>query len=110
MIENESNKLLETSIYETVENQNGSYRVLLSCEKRGYKQEFTYADVANKILATMIVTESDGTTYTYTMDGKGNEPDHIVTMKLTKNGRTTTYSKGNFPFAQGYVTPPGFLQ
>ena len=106
----ETDKIIETSIYETVTDGNGSYRLMIMCERSGYKQEFTYADKANKILASMTVTESNGVTYTYVMDGNGNGVDNVVTMTLTINGSTKTYTKGNFPFANGYVSPPGFLQ
>ena len=105
----ETDKIIETSVYETVTDGNGSYRLMIMCERSGYKQEFTYADKANKILASMTVTESNGVVYTYTMDGAGNTSDNIVTMVLTVNGKTTTYTKGNFPFEKGYVTPPGFM-
>ena len=64
-------------------------------------QSFEYADFANGILSHMTVSEG-GKTYTWNMDGKGNEVANIVS--LTVDGNTIPRSTVNLT---AYTTPPG---
>lgn len=67
----------------------------------GMVQSFEYADFANGILSEMTVSEG-GKTYTWNMDGKGNDVENIVS--LTIGGNTIPRKDINLTI---YTTPPG---
>ena len=68
---------------------------------RGMVQSFEYADFANGIISKMTVSEG-GKTYTWNMDGKGNDVENIVS--LTIGGNTIPRKDVNL---MEYTTPPG---
>lgn len=69
----------------------------------GMVQSFEYADFANSILSKMTISEG-GKTYTWNMDGKGNDVENIVS--LTIDGNTIPRKDVILP---DYTTPPGQL-
>ena len=100
---------LDGTVREVEEYDKGEgYSVLTYVKYDGGEQWFTYADKANKVLATMRVVEDNGMDYTFTFDGAGNTVENVVSMTLTQNGTTTTYSHGNIP-VYSVVSPPGRL-
>lgn len=68
---------------------------------KGMVQSFEYADYANKIISAMTVSEREKT-YTWNMDGKGNDVENIVS--LTIGGNTIPRQNVNL---MEYTTPPG---
>jgi hypothetical protein len=98
------------SIREVKEYETGSnYNVLTYVKYNGGEQWFEYTDKENKVLSFMKVVEDGGMSYTFTFDGGGNTEANVVSMTLTRNGSTTTYSKNDIPWQIGFVTPPGRL-
>ena len=68
---------------------------------KGMVQSFEYADFANGIISEMTVSEG-GKTYTWNMDGKGNDVENIVS--LTIGGSIIPRKDVNL---MEYTTPPG---
>ena len=67
---------------------------------------FEYSDKVNEILSAYNVIESDGRTYTWYMDGNGNNFENAISLEYNGN----IYHKGEYPLWEGFVTPPGILQ
>ena len=70
---------------------------------KGMIQSFEYADFTTGILSEMTVSEG-GKTYTWNMDGVGNDVENIVS--LTVDGKTIPRNDINLT---EYTTPPGRL-
>ena len=89
---------------------NGSeYRVLVRAEYMNNVHMFEYSDKINDILSSMTVVEGGDYTYTFIMDGSGNNPENVVSLTMTKNGKTTKYDSGNIPW-YSVASPPGLMQ
>ena len=98
---------LDGTVREVEEYDKGEgYSVLTYVKYDGGEQWFTYADKANKVLATMRVAEDNGMDYTFTLDGAGHNPENVLSMTLTQNGTTTTYDQGSIPW-YSVASPPG---
>ena len=78
----------------------------INYEFKGYIHNFEYSDKVNEILSAYNVIESDGRTYTWYMDGNGNNFENAVSLEYNGN----IYHKGEYPLWEGFVTPPGILQ
>lgn len=98
---------LDGTVREVKEYDKGEdYHVLTYVKYKGGEQWFTYADKANKVLATMRVVEDNGMDYTFTLDGAGHNPENVLSMTLTQNGTTVTYGQGSIPW-YSVASPPG---
>lgn len=85
------------------------YSVLVRAEYMNNVHTFEYSDKINGTLSSMTVVEGGDCTYTFIMDGSGNNSDNVVSLTMTKNGKTTKYDSENIPW-YSVTSPPGLMQ
>ncbi len=102
IVKDKSTGVTKTLKVKTITINGTTYQRLIYIDTgKGMVQSFEYTDFTNGIISQMTVSEG-GTTYTWNMDGKGNDIENIVS--LTIGGNTIPRKDVNL---MEYTTPPG---
>ena len=67
----------------------------------------TYDESGTRLIRYTSVNYKDGCTYDWVLDGNGNEPDNFISVTITKNGSSKTYTGRNeIPWGSPIDYPP----